>query len=120
MENKQTPIDWLMEQITYDDGGGRRLASWIETVDLKPYFDQAQQMYYSDIQDTFNEGWCRTQEMVIKIANEQMNEPTELKPIHKFNNENKATLCNECGRIIWLGHLDELYCEECLIAKINK
>jgi len=72
MTNKQTPIDWLMEQITYDDGGGRRLASWIETVDLKPYFDKAQQMYYSDIQDVFNEGWCRAQEMVTKIANEQM------------------------------------------------
>jgi hypothetical protein len=48
MENKKTPIDWLMEQITYDDGG-RRLASWIESVDLKPYFDEAQQMYYQEL-----------------------------------------------------------------------
>jgi hypothetical protein len=109
MENKQTPIDWLMEQ--YYDSEGKL---------TRQNFDEAQQMYYSDIQDTFNDGCNRTQEMVIKMANKQMNELTELKPIHKFNNGNKATLCNECGRIIWLGHLDELYCEECLIAKIDK
>jgi hypothetical protein len=69
MENKQTPIDWLMEQITYDDGG-RRLASWIESVDLKPYFDEAQQMYYQELLQSNIEGGRRMQEMIITVSND--------------------------------------------------
>jgi hypothetical protein len=69
MENKKTPIDWLMEQITYDDGG-RRLASWIESVDLKPYFDKAQQMYYQELLQSNIEGGRRMQEMIITVNND--------------------------------------------------
>ena len=38
----------------------------------------------------------------------------ELKPIHKFNNGNGATLCNCCRTIISVGDpVDELFCEDC-------
>lgn len=36
-----------------------------------------------------------------------------MKPIHKFNNGNGATLCNQCSVIISVGLTDDLYCEEC-------
>jgi len=36
-----------------------------------------------------------------------------MKPIHKFNNGNLATICNQCSVIITTGLTDDLYCEEC-------
>ena len=33
-----------------------------------------------------------------------------MKPIHKLNNGNGATLCNHCGKIISTGFTDDLYC----------
>ena len=36
-----------------------------------------------------------------------------MKPIHKFNNGNGATLCNACSVIIETGLTDALLCEEC-------
>jgi hypothetical protein len=37
-----------------------------------------------------------------------------MKPIHKFNNGNGATLCNSCSKIISIGLTDELFCgKEC-------
>jgi hypothetical protein len=41
---KQTAVEWLLEQITYDNGFGQRLASFKETVDLNEYFEQAKEM----------------------------------------------------------------------------
>jgi hypothetical protein len=35
-----------------------------------------------------------------------------MKPIHKFNNGQGATLCHQCNCIISLGHTDDLYCKE--------
>jgi hypothetical protein len=35
-----------------------------------------------------------------------------MKPIHKYNNGNGATLCNKCKKIICTGFSDELYCKE--------
>lgn len=37
-----------------------------------------------------------------------------MKPIHKFNNGNSATLCHRCNCIISLSHINELYCKPCL------
>lgn len=34
------------------------------------------------------------------------------KPIHKFNNGNKATLCHKCRKIINTGFTKELYCSK--------
>ena len=37
-----------------------------------------------------------------------------MKPIHKFNNGNGATLCHKCNCIISIGFADDLYCKECI------
>lgn len=37
-----------------------------------------------------------------------------MKPIHKFNNGQGATLCHQCNCIISLGYTDDLYCKECI------
>jgi hypothetical protein len=37
----------------------------------------------------------------------------EVKPIHKFNNGQGATLCNNCSVIITEGLTKEVYCEKC-------
>lgn len=37
-----------------------------------------------------------------------------MKPIHKFNNGNGATLCHQCSCIISSGHTNDLYCKTCL------
>ena len=36
-----------------------------------------------------------------------------MKPIHKFNNGNLATICNQCSVIITTGLTDDLYCNKC-------
>ena len=36
-----------------------------------------------------------------------------IKPIHKFNNEEGATLCHSCHNIITLGWSDEVLCNKC-------
>ena len=36
-----------------------------------------------------------------------------MKPIHKFNNGNGATICHKCNCIISIGFTDDLYCKEC-------
>ena len=35
-----------------------------------------------------------------------------MKPIHKFNNGNGATLCHHCRKIIFVGFTDDLYCSK--------
>jgi hypothetical protein len=40
---KQTAVEWLMDQITYDESG-QRLASFKEGVDLHEFFQKAIQM----------------------------------------------------------------------------
>lgn len=50
MENKQTSIDWLMEQITYDNGFGKRPCSFSENKDLTEFFEQARQMHREEIE----------------------------------------------------------------------
>ena len=36
-----------------------------------------------------------------------------MKPIHKYNNGNGATLCHQCSVIINTGLTNDLYCENC-------
>ena len=36
-----------------------------------------------------------------------------MKPIHKLNNGQGATLCNQCSLIISLLHTEDIYCKEC-------
>ena len=37
-----------------------------------------------------------------------------MKPIHKFNNGNGATICNKCHTIISTGLTNDLLCKDCL------
>ena len=43
-----------------------------------------------------------------------------MKPIHKFNNGNGATLCHKCNCIISIGFTDYLYCKECIKEQDKK
>lgn len=36
-----------------------------------------------------------------------------MRPLHKFNNCDGATLCNNCRTIINIGFTDALYCNKC-------
>jgi len=36
-----------------------------------------------------------------------------MKPIHKWNSGNLATICNKCSVIISTDHTTDLYCKEC-------
>jgi hypothetical protein len=40
-----------------------------------------------------------------------------MKPIHKFNNGNGATLCHKCSKIITIGFTNDLYCSKQCEAK---
>ena len=42
-----------------------------------------------------------------------------MKPKHKFNGGVGATLCNNCDKILYLGHTDHLYCEKCKMVIMN-
>lgn len=44
MSKQQTAVEWLMEQITYDNGYGQRHNSFNDGVDLLEYFKQAKEM----------------------------------------------------------------------------
>ena len=43
-----------------------------------------------------------------------------MKPIHKFNNSNGATVCHLCRTIITAGKLTNyLYCDRCLKERVK-
>jgi hypothetical protein len=42
-----------------------------------------------------------------------MSKNKNIKPIHKWNNGNLATLCHLCNCIVSLGHTEDLYCKDC-------
>ena len=56
MDNKQTAVEWLMEQITYDNGYGQRWISFKEATDLNIYFEDAKAMEEEQIKDAVNYG----------------------------------------------------------------
>lgn len=41
----------------------------------------------------------------------------KMKPIHKFNNGNKATICNICRTIIYTDFTDDVLCKKCKLTK---
>jgi len=43
----------------------------------------------------------------------------DLKPIHKFNNGNGATLCNNCRKIIANFYTQDLFCQQCRNAIVE-
>ena len=55
-DNKQSSVDWLLQELTYDNGFGQRCISFIETVDLTPYFEQAKAKHKDEIETAYWEG----------------------------------------------------------------
>ena len=49
--DKQSSIEWFLDQITYDNGYGQRRCSFIDTEDLISYFEQAKAMHKEEIED---------------------------------------------------------------------
>jgi hypothetical protein len=56
METKLTAVEWLMEQITYDNGYGQRWISFNEATDLNIYFEDAKAMEKEQIIEAINYG----------------------------------------------------------------
>lgn len=54
--SKQTAVKWLMEQITYKTDDGERRNSFIDTIDLSEYFNQAMEMEEQQIINAFDTG----------------------------------------------------------------
>jgi len=54
--SKQTAVKWLMEQITYKTDDGERRNSFIDTIDLSEYFNQAKEMEEQQIINAFDTG----------------------------------------------------------------
>lgn len=54
--SKQTAVKWLMEQITYKTDDGERRNSFIDTIDLSEYFNQAMEMEEHQIVNAFDTG----------------------------------------------------------------
>ena len=55
MSNKQSSVEWLLNQITYDNGYGQRRASFIDTEDLTSYFEQAKAMHKDEHSNTWDD-----------------------------------------------------------------
>lgn len=53
---KQTAVEWLMEEITYDNGFGERRNSYIDSFDLSEFFEQAKELEKEQIEDAFCDG----------------------------------------------------------------
>lgn len=53
---KQTAVEWLMEQITYDNGFGERRNSFVDSFDLSEFFEQAKELEKEQIEDAFCDG----------------------------------------------------------------
>ena len=66
---KQTAVEWLMEQITYDNGYGQRWISFTEDTDLNIYFEDAKAMEEEQI-IAANED-CSTNELGELFTGEQ-------------------------------------------------
>lgn len=54
--DKQSSIEWFLDQITYDNGYGQRRCSFIDTEDLTSYFEQAKAMHKKEIEQAYNDG----------------------------------------------------------------
>ena len=53
--DKQTVVEWLQEEITYDNGDGQRWGSFKETVDLTEYFEQAKKTHKEEHAKTWDD-----------------------------------------------------------------
>ncbi len=65
---EETAVEWLREEITYDNGTGQRWGSFKENIDLTEYFDQAKEMELVGKEASYalgySEGYNRALEMI--------------------------------------------------------
>jgi hypothetical protein len=52
---QQTAVEWLMEQISYDNGYGERVNSYIETFDLSDFFKKAKDIEKQQIEEAWDD-----------------------------------------------------------------
>ena len=67
---KQSSIEWLMEQITYDNGFGKRSNSYSDSVDLSAYFEKAKAMHKEEIENAVKQGWDYNEEGLVQWMGE--------------------------------------------------
>jgi hypothetical protein len=66
MSNKHdSAVEWLQEEITYDNGFGQRLGSFKETVDLTPYFNKAKDIENFEKQQAYNQGFAKAKSIYL-------------------------------------------------------
>jgi hypothetical protein len=52
--DKQSSVEWLLDQITYNNGYGQR---FIDTEDLTSYFEQAKAMHKEEVDQSYRDGF---------------------------------------------------------------
>jgi hypothetical protein len=75
-DKKQTAVEWLMEQISYENGYGERYNTFTNQKDLTEFFQQALAMEKEQIAKSVQ--WC---------LSGVMDEESALNEGHKFYNE---------------------------------
>lgn len=66
--SKQTAVEWLMKQLSYDNGFGVRNPSHNELANLNHYFEQAIAMEKEQIKDAYIDGRVDYRDKIIKTS----------------------------------------------------
>jgi hypothetical protein len=73
---QQTPVEWLREEITYDNGTEERWGSFNENVDLTPYFDEARErevvIRQKSYDDGYREGYKRALDLIMWTIKDEL------------------------------------------------
>lgn len=56
-QKEETTVEWLREEITYDNGDGQRWGSFKENIDLTEYFEKAKEMELADKEMNYSDGY---------------------------------------------------------------
>jgi len=113
-------LEWLMEQITYDNGYGQRRISFTETEDLTSYFEQAKEMEKEQIivawiatdnelqriaaEQYYNETYGGKQQTTTSFSFAESNGTSTTFMCSEFISDglnNTITKCMNCGKEIW-------------------
>lgn len=67
-QKEETAVEWLREEITYDNGDGQRWGSFKENIDLTEYFEKAKEMELVGKETSYalgySEGYKRALELI--------------------------------------------------------
>jgi hypothetical protein len=64
MEKKQKAVQWLKDKITFVSEEGEVLPKYMTHIDLKEYFEQAEQMFEEQIKEAVKFGYIKDVEDV--------------------------------------------------------